>query len=162
MGMKERSCLPLQVNWVQSRHPQTFGSISHRGISVQMQKQPWASATKRKNKCVSLCSPVQYSQEQIFHSTLLELLLLFIWITVSGWHSNWQNYAKLFWQSYTFLSVAYIKCYSLVIITAITNPFLHICKWNEVTILIYYVKSHKDIFFCNRVSEAEEMPGRLW
>lgn len=49
--------------------PLTFGSISHRGISVQMQKQPWASATKKKNKCSSLCSPAQYSQEQVFHST---------------------------------------------------------------------------------------------
>lgn len=32
-------------------------------------KQPWASATKKKNKCASLCSPAQYSQEQKFHST---------------------------------------------------------------------------------------------
>lgn len=121
-----------------------------------MQKQLWASATKRKNKCASLRSPAQYSQEQVFHSALLKLLLLFIWIAVSGWHRNWQNYTRFSWQSYRFLSVAYMKCYSIIIIiiivvAVITNPFLHIWNWNGVMILTYYGRSHKYLFFCNRV-----------
>lgn len=55
---------------------------------------------------------------------------------------------RLSWQSYRFLSVAHMKCYSLIIIIAvITNPFLHICKWNGVMILTYYGKSHKRYTF---------------
>lgn len=80
-----------------------------------------------------------FTAQALQHCALLELLLLFIWIIVSGWHRNRQNYARLSWQSYRFPSVAYTKYYRLIIIIAvITNPFLHICKLNGVMILTYY------------------------
>lgn len=44
-----------------------------------------------------------FTAQALQHSALLKLPLLFIWITVSGWHRNWQNYARLSWQSYRFL-----------------------------------------------------------